>query len=131
MNKEVTLVVAGIMRKGNLIFAAQRNKNAHQALKWEFPGGKQESGETLPEALKRELKEELNIDVTIGDFFMKSDYQYEFGMIEIYCYFVPLSQKTDIVSNEHLETKWVTANELKYYKFAPADEAIVAALQKY
>ena len=127
----MTVVAAAIMQYEDKFFIAQRPEGKSLAYHWEFPGGKQESGETLPEALKRELKEELNIDVTIGDFFMKSDYQYGFGMIEIYCYFVPLSQKTDIVSNEHLETKWVTANELKYYKFAPADEAIVAALQKY
>ena len=59
------LVVAGIMQKDGMIFAAQRNAKAHQALKWEFPGGKVEINETPEKALERELFEELGVK-TVG-----------------------------------------------------------------
>ena len=58
-------VVAAIIKKNNRYLIAQRNKNKHLALKWEFPGGKVNSGETLKEALIREIKEELNIQIKI------------------------------------------------------------------
>ena len=60
-------VVAAIIIKDNKFFIAQRNKNKHMGLSWEFPGGKVERGETFEIALKREIKEELNINVEIID----------------------------------------------------------------
>ena len=58
-------VVAAIIKKNNLYLIVQRNKNKHLGLKWEFPGGKVQSGETLTKALIREIKEELNIVITV------------------------------------------------------------------
>jgi ADP-ribose pyrophosphatase len=58
-------VVAAIIIKDNKYFIAQRNRNKHLGLKWEFPGGKVEKNETFENALKREIKEELNIDILI------------------------------------------------------------------
>jgi len=88
----------------------------------------QENNETLPEALKRELQEELNINVSIGDFFVSSSYQYDFGVIEIYSYFVDVPENMEINSNEHEEVKWVKIRDMENYKFAPADVSIVKAL---
>ena len=124
----MTVVAAAIIRKENKIFIAQRPEGKSLAGFWEFPGGKQEQNETLPETLQRELREELNINVEVGDFFMKSSYQYEFGDIDIYSYWVDIDEDVMIVSNEHQNSKWVEVNELVNYKFAPADIPIVKKL---
>ena len=62
---KITNVVAGVITKENFFFIAQRNRHKHLGLKWEFPGGKVDMNETNEEALKREIKEELNINILI------------------------------------------------------------------
>lgn len=123
-----TVAAAIIIRKGK-IFIAKRPEGKSLAHHWEFPGGKQEKGETLPQTLHRELNEELGIDATIGEFFMKSSYDYEFGHIDINCYFASVAKDKEISSNEHEAIAWATPDELKSYTFAPADIPIVEALQ--
>jgi 8-oxo-dGTP diphosphatase len=61
-----TIVVAGLLKRGGLLLIGQRQEGDRHALKWEFPGGKVESGETPREALRREMREELGIDVVVG-----------------------------------------------------------------
>ncbi|MBE6452860.1 MAG: (deoxy)nucleoside triphosphate pyrophosphohydrolase [Alphaproteobacteria bacterium] len=124
----MTVVAAAIIKRGDEVFIAKRPEGKSLAHHWEFPGGKQENNETLPEALKRELQEELNINVSIGDFFVSSSYQYDFGVIEIYSYFVDVPENMEINSNEHEEVKWVKIRDMENYKFAPADVSIVKAL---
>lgn len=124
-------VVAGaILVHNGKIFIAKRPEGKSLAHHWEFPGGKQEEGETLQQCLKRELREELNIEATIGDFFMTSEYKYEFGVIQLNTFFASISEDCDIHSNEHENVAWVTPEELKNYTFAPADIPIVAELEK-
>ena len=125
----VTVAAAIIIRNGK-IFIAQRPATKKPPLRWEFPGGKQETGETLPQTLHRELNEELKIDAKIGDFFMKTTHSYEFGNIEMNCYFASVAPETTITSNEHAATAWVTPQEMQNYDFADADKPVVAALQK-
>ena len=62
---KITNVVAAVITNENLFFIAQRNRNKHLGLKWEFPGGKVDINETNEEALKREIKEELNINIFV------------------------------------------------------------------
>lgn len=123
-------VTAAILIRDKKIFIAQRPQNKSLAHFWELPGGKQEPGETLPECLKRELSEELNIDAKIGDFFMTSVYKYDFGTIELHSYFASVSPEQEVVSNEHENTAWVSPQELSSYNFAPADVEIIARLSK-
>lgn len=125
----MTTVAAAIIIRNGKIFIAKRPEGKSLAHHWEFPGGKQEKGETLPQTLHRELNEELGIDATIGEFFMKSSYDYEFGHIDINCYFASVAKDKEISSNEHEAIAWATPGELKSYTFAPADIPIVEALQ--
>ena len=70
---KITNVVAGVITKKNLFFIAQRNRNKHLGLKWEFPGGKVEKNEKNEDALKREIKEELNIKIFVKKKLLKKN----------------------------------------------------------
>ena len=124
-------VSTGIILHEGKILIGQRKRGKPQELLWEFPGGKQEEGETMPECLYRELKEELDIEVAVGDFFMESVYQYEFGEISLNAYFATLSADQEPVLKEHPQLAWINPKDLGAYAFAPADLPIVEALKKY
>ena len=80
-------VSAGIIICNNKLLIARRNHNKSLSGKWEFPGAKQEIGETMPECLKREIMEELKLEIRVGDFFMNSVYEYEHGEICLHVYY--------------------------------------------
>lgn len=114
------LVVAGIMRKDGMIFAAQRNEKAHQGLKWEFPGGKVEKGETPERALERELLEELGIATKTGALFSEKIHVYPEKTVKVLFYL------TEIVSGtpEALEANqvgWFSREELLSLDFSSSD----------
>ena len=127
---KMTNVAAAIIVRNGKVFIAQRPAHKFPPLKWEFPGGKQETGESLQQTLHRELNEELKIDAKIGDFFMQTTHTYDKGTIEMSCYFASVPEQTVIISNEHAATAWVTPQEMNKYDFADADKPVVAALQK-
>lgn len=121
-------VSAGIIIKDHKILVAQRKHGKSLEYYWEFPGGKQEAYETMPECLERELKEELGIDVKAGEFFMNSLYEYEFGTISLHAYFVDCNNQEVPCHIDHEQIKWVGLDELADYNFAPADRPIVEKL---
>ncbi|MBQ8677067.1 MAG: (deoxy)nucleoside triphosphate pyrophosphohydrolase [Alphaproteobacteria bacterium] len=115
-------VAAAVLQKDGKIFIAQRPANKLPPLKWEFPGGKPEAGETLPQALKRELREELGIETVIGDFIAQTTYIYDFAQVEINLFYATMQdENVTIVDTEHTAVAWVFRNELSNYDFAPAD----------
>ena len=96
-----------------------------------IPGGKPETGETLQEALHRELMEELHIDTNIGNFIIQTKHLYDFAEVEINLFWATMKNpNTTIVDNEHPNTAWVTLNELDNYKFADADIPLVNHLKQ-
>lgn len=122
-------VVAAIIIDNNKIFIAERNKNKSQGGLWEFPGGKIESGETKEQALIREIKEELDMDIIVKEEFTNIVYNYPDKTINLTAL---ICQKT---SNnykllEHESFAWVTLDELNNYEFAPADILIVDKILK-
>ncbi|MCX9084154.1 MAG: 8-oxo-dGTP diphosphatase MutT [Candidatus Methanoperedens sp.] len=121
-------VTAAIIIKDGLFFIAKRKKSDKLANKWEFPGGKIENGETAEECLKREIEEELRINVRIGDFFGESFYQYPQGAIQLFAYWVNW-ESGSIELMAHDEYKWVSLSELDNYDFAPADIPLVKKLK--
>lgn len=123
--KEVT---AAIILKGNQVLIAQRAPGDKLAGKWEFPGGKVEPGETPQDCLKREIREELDVDVEVLDFFDESIYTYESGKIKLMAFWCRWISG-DITLKVHSRIAWANHNELDSYDFAPADIPLVEKLK--
>lgn len=121
-------VTAALLIKDGLCLIAKRKAEDPLANLWEFPGGKIEIGETPEECLKREMCEEFQIDVEVGDFFAESIYDYKTGIIQLLVYWV--SWKGDsLYPTVHDEIAWVDKQAILNYKFAPADIPIVEKLR--
>ena len=121
-------VTAAIIIDDGKILIAQRSPDTTLPLKWEFPGGKVEDGETPEECLSREIMEELDLVVSIDDFFVSSIYKYEFGEIELLAYFAKIISGY-MQLNVHTDHKWVLPKDLSLFDFAPADIEIAQKLQ--
>ncbi|HBV87425.1 MAG TPA: 8-oxo-dGTP diphosphatase MutT [Desulfosporosinus sp.] len=124
--KEVT---AAVIIKDKRVLIAQRTKDDKLAGKWEFPGGKIEPGETLQECLKREIKEELEVDIDVLDFFGESIYNYPGGTIKLMAYWCEWISG-DFTLKVHSQIVWANRNELDLYDFAPADIPLVEKLKQ-
>lgn len=121
-------VAAAIIRNSEgKILIAQRNFKKSQGGLWEFPGGKIETGETQDEAIIREIKEELEMDIKYDSYFDEKIYEYfdkTIRLIALNCSIISGSYKI----LEHESIKWVHESEFKDYKFAPADIYFVEKL---
>ena len=120
----INVVAAVIQNEEGKILIAQRNLKKSQGGLWEFPGGKIEPNETKEEAIIREIKEEMDIDIETKKFIDQKIFNYpdkDINLITIECKQI----KGDIKLNEHEDFKWVNKNELKNFNFAPADKFII------
>ena len=120
-------VVAAIIIKNNKFFIAKRNRNKHMGLSWEFPGGKVEKEETFEIALKREIKEELNIEISIKNKLGEENYQDDKINVKLH-YFICSHFNGEIILSEHEDSAWITKNEFKNYNFAEGDSDIIKLL---
>ncbi|CAH1203029.1 CTP pyrophosphohydrolase [Paenibacillus allorhizoplanae] len=120
-------VAAALLMKENKILIAQRKSTDKLAGKWEFPGGKQEDGETLEECLKREMNEEFGIEVNVGDFFGESTFHYMAGTIVLYAYWCTWTSG-ELVAVDHDDYRWVSVEEMSQFDFAPADVPFINTL---
>ena len=126
-------VVAGVIKDKNennqsIIFATQRGYGEFKGW-WEFPGGKIEEGETKEEALKREMKEELDIEIVVGELIDTIEYDYPNFHLSMDCFWVEIVAG-ELVLKEHLSAKWLTKEEIKQVKWLPADITLVDKIQK-
>ena len=125
--KKSTHVVAAIIKKDAQFLIVQRNKNKHLGLKWEFPGGKVNANEEFEEALKREIKEELNISINIYEKIAEEGYKDE--KIDIILHYYLCSQKNGIIKlNEHENLAWVEKKDFEKFDFAEGDGNILSSL---
>ena len=113
-------VVAAVIVKENKFLIARRREGKHLEFRWEYPGGKVENNENEKESLKRELKEELDISVSIDDYITESFYEYDKAKINLKAYFVKNYSGT-IKLTDHDKINWIKIDELNNYEFAPAD----------
>ena len=120
-------VVAAIVQDGEKIFATQRGYGEFKD-GWEFPGGKIEPGESKETALARELKEELDMEVEIGELFETVEYDYPQFHLTMHCYLCQLA-KEKFVLKEHEAARWLGKNQLDEGAWLPADEGIVEKLK--
>ena len=122
-------VVAAIIQREGAHFATQRGYGEFEGM-WEFPGGKIEPGESSEDALKREIQEELGIDITIDKFLCTTEYDYPSFHLTMHCYICSI-EAGEIVLREHKSARWLMPEELGSVEWLPADEDIVSRLNKY
>lgn len=120
-------VVAAIIKRDDKYFCAQRADKGELAKKWEFPGGKIEPGETHQEALAREIKEELNTEVQVGDFIVTVNHEYNSFVLTMHCYECKVISGSLTIS-EHIDYKWLSLSEMITYDFAAADIPVIHKL---
>jgi 8-oxo-dGTP diphosphatase len=122
-------VVAGFLRKGDLVLVGQRPETHSLAGQWEFPGGKIESGETPEEALARELSEELAIDATVGS--LKLVCTHNYGDVNILILFYEiLYWKGEPKTMHHLALEWIKPEDLKVRAIPDANKKILDKIFK-
>lgn len=128
--KQTVLVAVGVIENGaGDIFICRRGESQHQAFKWEFPGGKVETGETVPQALARELEEEIGIRVSACAPFIRIEHDYGDKQV-----ILDIRKVTAFEGEAHgregQPSRWVPRAELHRYDFPAANGAIVRKLQE-
>lgn len=116
-------VVCAFFVKDKSFFACQRPKGKKREFLWEFPGGKVEKGETNEQALKREIKEELGITVTVKQLLHTEVYEYPDLPITLYMYKCETNEEPKML--EHNAFAWIKKEEIDNYEFCPADSNIL------
>jgi 8-oxo-dGTP diphosphatase len=122
-------VTAAILIENGRVLIARRRPGASQAGMWEFPGGKVRPGESPAQCLKREILEELGIEIAVDEFFGESVYAYEDKTIRLLAYRVR-AEGGEMSRNDHAELAWVAIADLGRYRFCPADVPFTEKLRK-
>ena len=129
--KTVRVVAAVIKAKNEngepIIFATQRGYGEFKG-GWEFPGGKIEDGETPQEALKREIMEELDTEIAVGELIETIDYDYPTFHLSMDCFWCEIV-KGDLVLKEHEAAKWLKKEKLDDVEWLPADVTVIETIE--
>ena len=121
-------VVAAIIIDNNKVFSTQRGYGAFKD-SWEFPGGKIEPGETARDALAREIREELETEIEVGDHLYTVEYDYPEFHLSMQCFQCRVISG-DLVLREHEAARWLGASELWSVEWLPADVEVVRVIEK-
>ena len=127
MKKQIN-VVGAVIRRDGTILCAQRGLSGSLPGMWEFPGGKIEPGETPKEALEREIVEELECRVHVGDLITTTTHEYDFGVVSLTSFFCELLEGSPVLT-EHAAVVWLEPSELQSLEWAPADIPAVALIE--
>jgi 8-oxo-dGTP diphosphatase len=121
-------VVAAVIRKDNRIFATERGYGDFKDM-WEFPGGKIEPGESGPEALKREIREELDTVIEVGDYIETVEYDYPTFHLSMECYWCTVKEGK-LTLLEHENALWLDRDSLLSVEWLPADLVIIPKVKE-
>ena len=126
--KVVAAIIKAVNENGEtIIFATQRGYGDFKG-GWEFPGGKIESGETPQEALKREIIEELDTEVSVGELMDTVEYDYPQFHLSMDCFWCEIV-KGNLVLEEHEAARWLTKDELNNVEWLPADITLIEKIR--
>ena len=120
-------VVAAILHRDGAYFATQRGYGEFEGM-WEFPGGKIEPGESREVALKREIQEELGVDIAIENLLCTTEYDYPSFHLTMHCYLCSIASG-DIELREHKSALWLTSDRLDEVAWLPADKEVIDKLK--
>ena len=120
-------VVAAILLRNGAYFATQRGYGEFEGM-WEFPGGKIEPGESREVALKREIQEELGVDIAIENLLCTTEYDYPSFHLTMHCYLCSIASG-DIELREHKSALWLTSDRLDDVAWLPADKEVINKLK--
>lgn len=123
-------VVAAVITKDDKILICRRSAHKSLAGFWEFPGGKVEAAETDAQALIREIREELQVDIQVQELICTSRTSSGDRQIEMNTYFAELLSATPTSSSDHDELKWVSRSQLLNFNWPPLDVPVVEALSE-
>ena len=126
--RPVTEVVAALIWDGDRFMACQRPAHKARGLLWEFVGGKVEPGETKEEALIRECREELDIELEVGTVFMEVLHEYPDLTVQLTLFNAVIASGEPKLL-EHNALRWITPQQIPELDFCPADQEILIALQ--
>lgn len=127
--KVVAAIIKAVNENGEtIIFATQRGYGDFKG-GWEFPGGKIESGETPQEALKREIIEELDTEVSVGELMDTVEYDYPQFHLSMDCFLCQIV-RGNLVLKEHEAARWLTKDELNNVEWLPADITLIEKIRK-
>ena len=122
--KHVTYVVAALIWDGDRFLICQRPAHKARGLLWEFVGGKMEPGETRQDALIRECREELGIQLSVGEVYMEVDHVYPDITIRLILFHAAIAAG-EPQKLEHNDIRWITPAQIPDYDFCPADQDIL------
>ena len=122
-------VVAALIRDGDRFLICQRPAHKARGMLWEFVGGKVEPGETKEQALIRECREELAIELGVGPVFTEVTHEYPDITVHLTLFYAVIRAGT-LTLLEHNDLRWITAAEIPRFDFCPADTAILRKLEK-
>ena len=128
MESPVIRVVGAIVERNGAVFAARRNADRSAGGLWEFPGGKVEAGESPEVALRRELQEELGVDISVGLLVDRSLSDVGSVRIELSCYAAEFEGDDPVSSSDHDAMTWVPLTELSSLQWAPGDVPLLEGL---
>ena len=124
---KVIEVVAAILHRDGAYFATQRGYGEFEGM-WEFPGGKIEPGESRDVALKREIQEELGVDIAIENLLCTTEYDYPSFHLTMHCYLCSIASG-EIELREHKSALWLTSDKLEDVAWLPADKEVIDKLK--
>ena len=125
----MTEVVAALIWEGDRFLIGQRPEHKDRGLLWEFVGGKTEPGESKEQALIRECREELDVEIQVGDVFLEVTHEYTDVTVHLTLFHASIVRGIP-QKLEHQDLRWITPQEIENYAFCPADQVILDKLRR-